>query len=96
MLEDHSGKYRDTAESKMSRILGKGSAVEMYKRLESTMKVDADLLSDNEMDRGDDNYDISDASDQQETPDPDKLFGVDNAADLVFTTEVDPAMYQKK
>ena len=48
MLEDKSGNYRDSAESKMSRILGKGTAVEMYRRLESTMKVDADMLSDDQ------------------------------------------------
>ncbi len=79
----------------MSRILGKGSAVEMYKRLESTMKVDADLLTDNEHEQDDENYDLSEGSDPQDTPDPDKLFGVDEAADLVFTTEVDPGLFKK-
>lgn len=68
----------------------------MYKRLESTMKVDADLLSDNDHDQEDGNYDLSDGSDDpHDTPDPDKLFGVDDAADLIFTTEVDPGLFKK-
>ena len=44
----------------MSRILGKGTAIEMYKRLESTMKVDADMMSEeNEDDKADENYSLS-------------------------------------
>ena len=79
----------------MHKILGKGTAVEMYRKLESTMRVDVDLLSETDEEKEDDhNYSMSD-EDGGETPDPDKLFGIDEAQDIVFTTEVDPAMFKK-
>ena len=81
----------------MSKVLGKGTAVEMYKKLEHTMRVDVDCMSDSNDEHHHQPYDVTDDSGEDETPDPDKIFGQPeyNKGDIVFSTEVDPAMFAK-